>query len=80
MALAIALASEFSSAASTGTPGARVAYVDPGMGSFILQTLVAMIAGAAVAIHVYWTKIKEFFGASSTEADDEKRATPSGDD
>jgi hypothetical protein len=45
-----------------------------------LQTLVAMLAGAVVAIHFYWTKIKKLFGFSGTHADDEKRADRSDDD
>ncbi len=80
LAFALALAPELSSAASSGATAVRVAYVDPGAGSYLLQTLVAMLAGAVVAIHIYWTKIKKLFGLSGTHADDEKRADPPGDD
>jgi hypothetical protein len=43
----------------------HLAYVDPGAGSFILQALVASIAGAAVALSAYWRRIKRFLGIGS---------------
>jgi hypothetical protein len=48
-----------------------LAYVDPGAGSFILQALVAAMAGIIVALNVYWRKIKGFlgFGKNSTDAE-----------
>jgi hypothetical protein len=48
-----------------------LAYIDPGSGSFILQALVATLAGTAVAVNVYWKKIKGFFGLSAG-GDDER--------
>ena len=39
----------------------KVAYLDPGTGSMILQAIVATLAGAAVAITAYWQKIRTFF-------------------
>jgi hypothetical protein len=52
----------------------RLAYVDPGAGSFILQALVAMIAGAVVALNAYWKRIVKFFRPSEKAAPDEKAA------
>ena len=43
----------------------RVAYLDPGTGSLILQAIIATFAGAVVAISVYWQKIRAFFRRSS---------------
>ena len=63
--------------ADTGT---RLAYVDPGSGSFILQALVATLAGAAVAINAYWSKIKRVFGRGTPEEDDDSKGIPPGDD
>ncbi len=40
--------------------GAAHAYVDPGTGSYLLQILIAGILGAAFAIRLYWTRIKNF--------------------
>jgi hypothetical protein len=60
--------------------GSQLAYVDPGSGSFILQALVATLAGAAVAINAYWSKIKRVFGRGAPEQDvDAKDETPSDD-
>ncbi len=50
------------SAAGIDSQGPRLAYLDPGAGSFILQALVVTIAGAIVAIHAYWTRIKRLLG------------------
>lgn len=50
------------------------AYLDPGTGSFILQMVIAAIAGAAFTIKLYWQKLKLFFqnltGKSAAEVDD----------
>jgi hypothetical protein len=55
----------------------QLAYVDPGAGSFILQALVASIAGAAVAVSAYWRRIKRFLGIGSSgdDADHEDRTS-----
>lgn len=37
------------------------AYIDPGLGSIILQAIIAMIAGSSLIIKIYWKKIKDFF-------------------
>ncbi len=50
------------SAAGIDSQELRLAYLDPGAGSFILQALVATIAGAIVAINAYWTRIKRLLG------------------
>lgn len=36
-------------------------YLDPGSGSFLLQILIATIAGAGIFIVTYWRKVKAFF-------------------
>lgn len=53
-----------------GDPMVQLAYLDPGAGSFVIQALVAALAGIAVTTKVYWHRIMGFFG----------RATPSDDD
>ena len=68
--LAIAVAAGAASAAGGVADDPRLAYLDPGSGSFILQALVAMLAGAVVAISAYWTKIKSFLGFSKAAKDD----------
>ena len=51
-----------------------ILYLDPGSGSFLLQLLIAGIAGLGVAIAVSWSKIKRFFKKSrnKTESDDDE--------
>jgi hypothetical protein len=51
----------------------RYAYLDPGAGSFAIQALVAMLAGLAVTVKVYWQRIRVFLGpAPPSDADDEE--------
>jgi hypothetical protein len=56
----------------------RVAYLDPGTGSLILQALVAALAGIVVAVTSYWQKIRGFFSRRSR--DSESSDTASSDD
>ena len=35
------------------------AYLDPGTGSILLQSTLALIAGTAVTLKLYWSKLKE---------------------
>ena len=37
------------------------AYLDPGTGSMILQAVIGAIVGSAVAIKIFWKRIKYFF-------------------
>jgi hypothetical protein len=47
------------------------AYLDPGTGSFIFQTIVAMVLGAAFTLKLYWRRLKGLFGRkSAAPADD----------
>ena len=56
----------------------RVAYLDPGTGSLILQALVATLAGAVIAITAYWKRIRAFFRRSSRDSEPSETA-PSDD-
>jgi hypothetical protein len=47
----------------------RVAYLDPGTGSLILQAVVAALAGAVVVITSYWQKIRALFRRSSRDSE-----------
>ena len=49
--------------------GLRLAYVDPGTGSFVIQVVVAGIIGAAVTARRYWHKIKALFGGTPPDVD-----------
>ena len=37
------------------------AYIDPGIGSVILQAIIGGIAATIFTIKIYWQKIKDFF-------------------
>ena len=47
-------------------------YLDPGSGSFLLQLLIACLAGVGIFIGSQWAKIKRLFG--------KKKDRPSPDD
>lgn len=47
-------------------PGPAFAYLDPGTGSLILQSLIAVIAGAMVTGKYYWHQISAFFRKKNT--------------
>ena len=44
-----------------GFSTAAHAYLDPGTGSILVQSLLAGIAGAAAVVSLYWQRIKAFF-------------------
>lgn len=49
----------------------RLAYIDPGSGSFMIQALIATLAGVGVTGRLYWAKIKSMLGmASRSDAED----------
>ena len=66
----LALAAVSHSVAST--EGLRLAYLDPGSGSFVVQALIAMFAGIIVTSRMYWSKIKSFLGLTSAIDDDDE--------
>ena len=82
IAMAVAFGPAVAQAFAIGAPegSAKLAYVDPGSGSFILQALVATLAGAAVAINAYWAKIKRVFGRGAPEEEDDATGNPPNDD
>jgi hypothetical protein len=86
LGIAIATALTFgpfvAQALAIGAPeeAVKLAYVDPGSGSFILQALVAALAGAAVVINAYWRKIKQLLGIGAREPDDPTADTRPEDD
>ena len=44
-------------------------YLDPGSGSFLIQLLIAAIAGASIAIGANWSKIKRLLGKKKDKAE-----------
>lgn len=50
----------------------QLAYLDPGVGSLLIQGLVAALAGVAVVLRVYWTRIKQLLGFQPVQADEKE--------
>ena len=51
--------------------GDKLAYLDPGSGSFLVQILIAALIGIGVALRASWSKVKGFFGIKSDEVDED---------
>ena len=49
-------------------------YLDPGSGSFLIQLLIAALAGASIAIGANWSKLKRLLGKKKNkiETDDDE--------
>jgi hypothetical protein len=47
-----------------------LAYIDPGSGSMLLQMLLGGVAGVAVAVRMYWHRLRGFFGPRSKNTPD----------
>ena len=43
------------------------AYIDPGLGSIILQGIIAAVAATSLTIKIYWQKIKDFLKKKKTK-------------
>lgn len=43
-------------------PRTVYAYIDPGMGSIIIQVIIGALVGGLVTISRFWRKVKTFFG------------------
>ena len=57
--------------AEAAAVGGRLAYLDPGAGSFLLQALIAALAGIVVTLSVYWQKFKQLLGLGRDEDSDD---------
>ena len=57
---------------SLGSEELRLAYIDPGTGSFLIQALVAAAASVVVATRLYWNKIKGWLGAAGRDSEDDR--------
>jgi hypothetical protein len=52
--------------------GAAHAYLDPGTGSILVQSLLAGVAGAVAIVSLYWHRLKAFFANLRKPSDDSK--------
>ncbi len=46
-------------------------YLDPASGSMILQLILGGVAGAALAVKLFWHRILGFFGVKPKSTDDD---------
>jgi hypothetical protein len=46
-------------------------YLDPGSGSFLIQLLIAAIAGLGITIGANWSRLKRLLGKKKIKEDDE---------
>jgi hypothetical protein len=46
-------------------PRDAFAYLDPGTGSMVFQTVVAALAAVAYGVRVYWARIRRWFSGGS---------------
>jgi hypothetical protein len=74
-AVCLLLCAAGAAAVAPESAGPRLAYLDPGTGSLILQAVVASLAGAAVAFRSYREKILAFFGRGPRETDASEDST-----
>ncbi len=51
-----------------------VAYLDPGTGSMLLQVILGGIAAVAVAIKLYWHKLRAALGMAKKEVSEDESA------
>jgi hypothetical protein len=58
-----------------GFSAAAHAYLDPGTGSILVQSLLAGIAGAAAVVSLYWQRLKTFFSGKRKSDDARTDAT-----
>jgi hypothetical protein len=45
-------------------------YLDPGSGSFLIQLLIASLAGLVIFVGASWRKIKRFFNRKKESAEE----------
>ena len=63
-----------------GFSAAAHAYLDPGTGSILVQSLLAGIAGAAAVLSLYWQRVKAFFVNLRKSSRDAHSATSTDND
>lgn len=54
-------------------PSSSYAYIDPGAGSALIQGLIGIAVGAAVALKLYWHRLIKFLGLSKSSTDESKK-------
>ncbi|MGI9489413.1 MAG: hypothetical protein ACR2RF_26705 [Geminicoccaceae bacterium] len=61
------------------TPGQAHAYIDPGVASIVLQSLVAIIATVSATVGLFWHRVKSFFRMGSSDGEPDKKPAKTSD-
>ncbi len=61
------------------TPGQAHAYIDPGVASIVLQSLVAIIATVSATVGLFWHRVKSFFRMGSGDGEPDEKTTKNSD-
>jgi hypothetical protein len=69
MAIRIGIRTAMAISACTVFAAPAYAYLDPGTGSIILQSILASIAVAIGMLRLYWYRLKAFFSGQSAKPD-----------
>ncbi len=56
-------------AVAAALPGPALAYIDPGTGSMLIQSLLAAIAGALVFGRTLWQRVKDIISRNRKKAE-----------
>jgi len=57
-------------------PQALAAYLDPGTGSLVIQSVIAALAAAGFALRLYWRRIRVWFKRSEAHVDSPAEPPP----
>jgi hypothetical protein len=50
-------------------PPRAMAYLDPGTGSLVVQSLIAALAAVGFGVRLYWSRIRQLFGRSNNTSE-----------
>lgn len=54
-------------------PVMNLAYLDPGMGSMMIQALVGVFAAALIGFRVFWARIRRLFSRKNKDNSSDKQ-------
>lgn len=59
-------------------PADAWAYLDPGTGSLIVQSLIALLAAIGYGLRLYWSRIRLWFKGSTDDSHPQRNPPPAG--
>lgn len=61
------------------TPSQAHAYIDPGVASIVLQSLIAIIATVSATLGLFWHRVKAFFRMGGSDSEPVKKPAKTSD-